>query len=95
MARLRILAGVGSSSTSSKNNEDGLHLEDVTRKVNTGTPHTLRSDVFEGEVVMHIKGFPSSPSSVGNADGYFESEERRGVSWSIQVRGETTVVQKC
>ncbi|KAF9488188.1 hypothetical protein BDN71DRAFT_1491209 [Pleurotus eryngii] len=45
MPRLRILAGPSPSS-----------LIPITEKVNTNQTHTIRSDAFEGEVVVNIKG---------------------------------------
>ena len=104
MPRLRVLTG---SSTTSVD-----ELEDISHLVNTSTPHRIQSDVFDGEVVVHILDFvgpfasssvPSSSSSssddrsggyggggVGGGrdrgDAYFCSTERKGVTWSIQVR---------
>ncbi|KAF8068793.1 hypothetical protein FPV67DRAFT_1090695 [Lyophyllum atratum] len=71
------------------------HLHDITPVVNTAQPYKLSSDRFEGEVVAYIKGLPRRH---GDGEGgkereresekeYFEREERRGVTWSIQVRG--------
>ena len=75
--------------------------------MNTSTPHRIQSDVFDGEVVVHILDFvgpfarssaPSSSSSSSDhrgapgggggdrGDAYFRSTERKGVTWSIQVR---------
>lgn len=100
MPRLRVLTG---SSTTSLDD-----LEDISHLVNTSTPHRIRSDVFDGAVVVHILDFVgpcaggSSASSAassndsgqdlgggggrGTGDAYFCSTERRGVTWSIQVR---------
>src|SRR5258706_15029992 len=96
MPRLRVLTG---SSTTSL--ED---LEDISHLVNTSTPHRIQSDVFDGEVVVHILDFvgPSAGGSSGSSsssngyghgggggsrgDAYFCSTERKGVTWSIQVR---------
>ena len=98
MPRLRVLTGPSTTSI-----ED---LEDISHLVNTSTPHRIQSDVFDGEVVVHILDFvgpcaggSSSASSAssndyghgggggrGRGDAYFCSTERKGVTWSIQVR---------
>ena len=98
MPRLRVLTG---SSTTSVD-----ELEDISHLVNTSTPHRIQSDVFDGEVVVHILDFvgpfarssaPSSSSSssddrvggdgsLGKGEAYFCSTERKGVTWSIQIR---------
>ena len=106
MPRLRVLTGPSTTSI-----ED---LEDISHLVNTSTPHRIQSDVFDGEVVVHILDFvgpcaggASSASSAssndyghgngngngngggggrGRGDAYFCSTERKGVTWSIQVR---------
>ncbi|KAF8496966.1 hypothetical protein JB92DRAFT_2988748 [Gautieria morchelliformis] len=69
--RLRLLAGPSPS-----------HLTDISALVNTAQPHTIQSDRFIGRVVVHIKGFPGADESE-----YFEREDRRGITWSIQVQG--------
>ena len=58
------------------------HLTDISALVNTAQPHVIHSDRFVGKVVVHIKGFPGAQESE-----YFEREDRRGVTWSIQVQG--------
>lgn len=70
---LRVLAGPDPSS-----------LTPITTLVNSGKAHAIRSDGFEGQVAMYIKGFPGA----GEAhDSYFAAPERTGVTWSIQVHG--------
>jgi len=60
-------------------------LTDISSLVNTERPHTIKSETFEGRVVVHVKGFPGADESE-----YFEREERKGVTWSIQVQGTFT-----
>jgi hypothetical protein len=74
--QLRVLAGSDPSS-----------LQDITSLVNSGKSHTVSSDVFEGEVAIYIKDFPGDSVSSHAADAYFNSPERKGVTWSIQSRG--------
>ncbi|KIJ36353.1 hypothetical protein M422DRAFT_34310 [Sphaerobolus stellatus SS14] len=69
--RLRVLAGPSSS-----------ELTDVSELVNTARPHYIKSDKFQGRVVVHIKGFPGAPESE-----YFSRDDRKGVTWSIQMQG--------
>ncbi|KAG6884434.1 hypothetical protein C0992_006335 [Termitomyces sp. T32_za158] len=69
---LRVLAGTGTTLTS------------ITHLVNTTNAFPLVSDRFEGELVVCIKGF-NHPEK--DAYDYFERPERRGITWSIQVRG--------
>ncbi|RDB30093.1 hypothetical protein Hypma_014003 [Hypsizygus marmoreus] len=69
--RLRVLAGTSLST-----------LVPITDLVNTTNPHKLSSELFDGEVVVNIKGFPTR-----HGDEYFGREDRRGITWSIQVRG--------
>jgi len=70
--RLRVLAGPSPS-----------QLSDISDFVNTARPHTIKSDRFQGRLVVHIKGFPGAPESE-----YFEREDRKGITWSIQMQGE-------
>jgi hypothetical protein len=76
MPHLRVRAGTTSSTTPGK-----LDLVDVTRSVNTFKPIKLSSDIFEGELVVHIKGFNGVHSE------YFDRDDRKGISWSFQVQG--------
>lgn len=71
MPHLRVLAGPSPSSL-------------VPISVNTGQPHTISSDLFDGQVVVHIKGLDDEST---NDDGYFTRPDRQGVTWSIQVQG--------
>ncbi|KAF8503903.1 DUF1769-domain-containing protein [Hysterangium stoloniferum] len=69
--RLRVLAG-----------PSPLELTDISDLVNTGIPHPIESNRFCGRVVVHIKGFPVTAESE-----YFEREDRKGITWSIQMQG--------
>jgi hypothetical protein len=69
---LRILAG-----------PDTHSLQPITTLVNTGKAHAVKSDAFEGEVAVYIKGFPGEEGG----EAYFDAPERKGVTWSIQARG--------
>jgi len=73
MPRLRVVAGPSL---------DAL----VPISVNSGVPHDIVSDAFEGQIIAHIKDFPDDE---GNAlpNEYFDREDRKGVTWSIQVQG--------
>ncbi|KAF7426016.1 hypothetical protein PC9H_008379 [Pleurotus ostreatus] len=75
MPRLRVLAGPSPSS-----------LTPITPKVNTNQTHTIRSDAFEGEVVVNIKGLVDENGAVRDSE-YFGREDRQGITWSIQVQG--------
>lgn len=57
----------------------------ITSNVNTNTPHKLSSDVFEGVIVAHIKNFVEDGDM--RESEYFLREDRRGITWSIQVQG--------
>jgi Protein of unknown function (DUF1769) len=70
--RLRVLAGPSPS-----------RLTNISALVNTAQLHTIESDVFVWKVVVHIKGFPGADESE-----YFERDDRRGITWSIQVQGQ-------
>ena len=59
----------------------------ITSLVNTSKPHTISSDLFEGQIVTHIKGFTDERGVVRDSE-YFGREDRKGVTWSIQVQGE-------
>ncbi|KIK56908.1 hypothetical protein GYMLUDRAFT_46799 [Collybiopsis luxurians FD-317 M1] len=59
---------------------DPSNLIPITHLVNTNAPARVVSDVFEGQIIANIKEF--------NGDcEYFEREDRRGITWSIQVQG--------
>ncbi|KAI0319300.1 hypothetical protein OF83DRAFT_1170319 [Amylostereum chailletii] len=73
MTRLRVVAGPSTS-----------ELTPIT--VNTGTPHRILSDSFDGHILAYIKDFPGPDGTVAGSD-YFNREDRRGITWSIQVQG--------
>ena len=73
--RLRVLAGSSPET-----------LVPITSLVNTSKPHTISSDLFEGQIVTHIKGFTDERGVVRDSE-YFGREDRKGVTWSIQVQG--------
>ena len=54
--------------------------------VNTNTPIHIKSDLFEGQLVVQIKGFTDDQGNVRNS-GYFERAEKKNITWSIQVQG--------
>lgn len=69
---LRVLTGPSTS-----------ELVDISDLVNTGESHSIESDRFSGSIAVYIKGFPGAPKSE-----YFNQEERKNVTWSIQTQGE-------
>ncbi|KAH8108758.1 DUF1769-domain-containing protein [Phellopilus nigrolimitatus] len=73
MPRLRVLAGPSPSC-----------MQPIS--ANTNQAHAIKSDLFDGRVVVHIKGFPDEDGNVLESD-YFERGDRQGVTWSIQVQG--------
>lgn len=73
--RLRVLAGSSPET-----------MVPITSLVNTSKPHTISSDLFEGQIVTHIKGFTDERGVVRDSE-YFGREDRKGVTWSIQVQG--------
>ncbi|KAJ7125027.1 hypothetical protein C8R44DRAFT_782088 [Mycena epipterygia] len=79
MPTLRVLAGPSPG-----------ELTPITSLVNTNTPHRIVTDAWEGEIVVHIKGLnqadPSNDTTPEEAE-YFSREDRKGVTWSIQVQG--------
>ena len=90
MPRLRVLTGPSTSRDA---------LEDISHLVNTSIPYHIHSDAFDGAVVVHIADFVGPFTSGGRGgsggdgggdggggDAYFSSTERKGVTWSIQVR---------
>lgn len=54
---------------------------------NNNKAYPIRSDLFEGKVIVHIKGFADEQGVVSESD-YFQREDRRDITWSIQVQGE-------
>ena len=73
MPRLRVVAGPSL---------DAL----VPISVNSGEPHTITSDAFEGRILAYIKDFTDKDGSVLQSE-YFDREDRKGITWSIQVQG--------
>ena len=74
MPRLRVLAGPSPS-----------ELKPIC--ANAYRAHPIKSEFFEGRVVVHIKGFPDEDGNVLMSD-YFGRPDRQGITWSIQVQGE-------
>jgi hypothetical protein len=58
----------------------------ITDKVNSGQAHSISSELFEGKVAINIKGFTNPSGEVFSAE-YFDREDRKGITWSIQVQG--------
>ncbi|KAF9064819.1 hypothetical protein BDP27DRAFT_1450584 [Rhodocollybia butyracea] len=59
---------------------DPNHLVPITHLVNTNSPCKVSSELFEGQIIANIKGFNEDTE-------YFDRDDRRGVTWSIQVQG--------
>lgn len=70
MPRLRVLAGTSLDC-----------LVPITDSVNTNEPVRLSSHLFDGQVVVNIKGFN------GTSNEYFDRDDRQGITWSFQVEG--------
>ncbi|KAI6124489.1 hypothetical protein EDD16DRAFT_1562003 [Pisolithus croceorrhizus] len=64
-------------------------LQDITELVNTGRAHPFRSEKFEGQVAIYIKGFRNSRGQPSYSE-YFQRPDRKGITWSVQVKGEYT-----
>jgi hypothetical protein len=60
--------------------------------VNTGIPHDIVSDAFEGQILAYIKGFTDEDGNVLQSE-YFQREERKGITWSIQTQGTSFALQ--
>lgn len=73
MPRLRVVAGPSL---------DAL----VPISVNSDVPHDIVSDAFEGQLLAYIKGFTDEEGTVLDSE-YFHREDRKGITWSIQVQG--------
>ncbi|KAI9509058.1 DUF1769-domain-containing protein [Russula earlei] len=73
MPRLRVVAGPSL---------DAL----VPISVNSDLPQNIVSDAFEGQIAAYIKGFPDEQGNALQSE-YFNREDRKGVTWSIQVQG--------
>ena len=73
MPRLRIIAGPS--------------LDNLTViEANSGIPLHIKSETFEGSIVVHIKGFADVKGNVSHSS-YFDQNERKGITWSIQTQG--------
>jgi hypothetical protein len=53
---------------------------------NKNVAHRISSPFFDGAIIVHIKGFPDESGNVLDSE-YFSREDRKGVTWSIQVQG--------
>jgi hypothetical protein len=73
MPRLRAIAGPSLN-------------ELVPVSVNSDVPHNIVSDAFEGQILTYIKGFMDGEGNVLQSE-YFHREDRKGITWSIQVQG--------
>lgn len=73
MPRLRVVAG---------SSLDTL----VPISVNSNESHPITSDAFDGRILVHIKDFTDKQGSVLHSE-YFDREDRKGITWSIQVQG--------
>lgn len=74
--RLRVFAGTSIQT-----------LQDISPSVNTRQPHRLQSNLFEGEVVVNIKGFVDPDTEQVKDPEYFSREDRQRITWSLQVQG--------
>jgi hypothetical protein len=75
MPRLRVLAGTSTSS-----------LVPMTSYVNTDKAQHISSDLFDGHIAVHIKGFKDESGNVRTSE-YFERDDRKDITWSVQVQG--------
>jgi len=73
--RLRVLAGTSPET-----------MAPITGLVNTSKPYSFSSDLFEGQIVAHIKGLTDEHGRVRESE-YFSREDKAGITWSIQVQG--------
>lgn len=56
--------------------------------VNSGIPHNIVSDAFEGQILAYIKGFTDEEgNALPGESEYFRREDRKGITWSIQTQG--------
>jgi hypothetical protein len=63
-------------------------LVPITHIVNTSATHRVSSELFEGDISVHIKDFTDEEGVIRHSD-YFQREDRQGITWSIQVSGES------
>lgn len=75
MPLLRVLAGPEPSA-----------LTDITQNVNTEAKLHIVTPYFDGHLVVNIKRFPDPSGRVLDSE-YFERDDRKGLTWSIQVQG--------
>ncbi|KAG9313564.1 hypothetical protein JVU11DRAFT_5891 [Chiua virens] len=75
MPRLRVLAGPTA--------EDLVPITDI---VNTGQAYRIHSQHFEGKIAVYVKNFVD-PTGQRLTSEYFEREDRKGITWSIQIQG--------
>lgn len=61
-------------------------LVPITDIVNTSATHKVSSELFQGEIAVHIKDFTDEDGTVRHSD-YFQREDRQDITWSIQVCG--------
>ncbi|KAK1231767.1 hypothetical protein PQX77_005115 [Marasmius sp. AFHP31] len=54
--------------------------------VNTNKPTSVSSDLFEGQIVVNIKGFTDRDGQP-TSSSYFDKDDRQGITWSFQVQG--------
>lgn len=81
--KLRVLAGSSPD-----------EMKPITAYVNSGRAYPIRSDAFEGKLVVEIKGFvPEGAQAPSDDKDYFCRPDRKGVTWSIQVQGTHICVQ--
>ncbi|KAG7441086.1 DUF1769-domain-containing protein [Guyanagaster necrorhizus] len=76
MPGLRVLAGPSLEA-----------LEPISHLVNTNQPFRISSDIFDGEILVNIKGFVNFPAGDVRESEYFSRQDRQGITWSIQVQG--------
>lgn len=62
--------------------------------VNSGIPNNIVSDAFEGQILAYVKGFTDEEGNVLQNE-YFQREERRGITWSIQTQGNVIRLNPC
>jgi len=54
--------------------------------VNSPNPTPLKTDQFEGEISVWIKGYEGDHKG-GEGDEYFNDPERAGMTYAIVIRG--------
>lgn len=56
--------------------------------VNSSTPTRVKTDLFDGEISVFVKGFHGEGAS-GDGQCYFGQAGREGMTYGIVVRGES------